>query len=190
MKRKRIACYPKPWTLQCAHPHQQPCTAVRPISPWGPGSSRGQQVRAATPFFLLQCYFFSPFGCAGEIRTQLCLDQEPCAFLDLGHLSQAALSAQLSSDADGSGLRSPDPDAEGRGVWARSQQHGRGWPGQAAVAEKPELWGTQHALLPVHALPTGAPTFVRVAFPPVPAHLPGSSLSWWAVDNVWSFVTD
>lgn len=63
---------------------------VRPVSPLGPGSSWGHQVRAATPFFLLQCYFFSPFGCAGEIRTQLCLAQEPCAFLGLGHLSQAA----------------------------------------------------------------------------------------------------
>lgn len=43
--------------------------------------------------------------------------------------------------SDGAGLRPPDADGEGGGVRARRQQHGRRRPGQAAVAEEPELRG-------------------------------------------------
>ena len=45
------------------------------------------------------------------------------------------------SCTDGLGLRTPDVDAEDRSVRARHQQHGRGWFGQVALAQKPIIWG-------------------------------------------------
>lgn len=43
--------------------------------------------------------------------------------------------------SDGTRLRPPDAHGEGGGVWACCQQHGRRRPGQAAVAQEPQLWG-------------------------------------------------
>lgn len=54
--------------------------------PLRPGTSCGHWVRVATAFLC----FPSPFGGGGEIRTQPCLAVEPCFFLGVSCLSQAA----------------------------------------------------------------------------------------------------
>ena len=42
---------------------------------------------------------------------------------------------------DGPRLRPPDADGKGGGFWACCQQHCRRRPGQALVAQEPQLWG-------------------------------------------------